>query len=553
MDLNQRWKSVTKAIDISTSALNDWGLYSVPQMEKIADDEDTNDHEDDLIDVDEEEDECLIVPNTNILLDLDFEDPEPLPVTKPALSPQSRPKDVSSLPIDDLHIPGPAINSARSSSPTPRLSSHSSDQQHQTISTRKQSSFNLSQKPMHGFDEMKRAVSPLRVSAESVSAPSSSATSAANSSNQLLDLGGFDIDQQSPNTSTVTVDDQEFLHDYGLDTKPAKHDNHAIDNGHGHGHDHGLSKVEIAAMHRVSSRFNTSEEAVAARREEYILKFLHADAIYSSPLTRAIETAFIVMDGHPAADRGLTLYSHIREVKKLGGLDSVGMVYGNAIEERVKDELTQVIGRHRTEEVMIESLHYNDCNSPWWTSISSYESQAEQQDRVREFISFARYSEHIHPVFVGHSLFFKAFYSKRVSNMLKQNRPEMADNMRKHRLSNATLMALTLQFIDRPNGGCDAIILDADLIFGGGFHGVAAGQDEEDGLAIGNGGLSISPQGTAIMLERFGSFRSASATAVGNVAGSISNRLSHTNRRETIRDIKLEVKSIAKKFINGLK
>lgn len=228
------------------------------------------------------------------------------------------------------------------------------------------------------------------------------------------------------------------------------------------------------------------------------------------------------------------------------GLDSVGMVYGHEIETRVKEELSSVLGRPKTEEIMIDSLHFNDCNSPWWTSVSSYESEAEQQDRVREFISFIRYSDAVFPVFVGHSLFFKEFYSKRISSILRRNRPDLAAKMRRHRLSNATLMALTIEFIERPSG-CDATILDADLIFGGGFHGV-----DEDGHGDRHSpttGLGVSPltgaTGSA-MLEKFHSFR-----LTGDHPSAA--RPSMTERRKTtLNEITSDIKSVAKKLMDGL-
>ena len=57
-----------------------------------------------------------------------------------------------------------------------------------------------------------------------------------------------------------------------------------------------------------STRFNGLEAQIEERRTEYIHTFLAADFIYSSPLTRAVETAFVALEGHPAVERGLTLY-----------------------------------------------------------------------------------------------------------------------------------------------------------------------------------------------------------------------------------------------------
>jgi hypothetical protein len=185
--------------------------------------------------------------------------------------------------------------------------------------------------------------------------------------------------------------------------------------------------------------------------------------------------------------------------------------------------------------------------------MASYESDKEVQERVLEFLSFVRYCDEELPVFVGHSLFFKAFYSRRVNaaavvgsgatskvggngsffppnghttqNMLPSKQPKapvmpsgaanmassiapsssslkiqqqkekevLVENLRRHRLSNATLMAVTVVFYNPPThsdkinsssnysiksdesrhqwyGLCDGEIVDAEILFGGGFH-----------------------------------------------------------------------------------
>lgn len=98
----------------------------------------------------------------------------------------------------------------------------------------------------------------------------------------------------------------------------------------------------------------------------------------------------------------------------------------------------------------------------------SFDNKEDQRERMREFISFARYCDSNLPIFVGHSLFFKQFYSRRVSKLLSQNRPLLAEQMKKYRLSNATILAVTVLF--GPRHDSEPQIIDADLIFGGGFH-----------------------------------------------------------------------------------
>ena len=54
---------------------------------------------------------------------------------------------------------------------------------------------------------------------------------------------------------------------------------------------------------------NVIEDAVDERRDGYIRLFMHADRVYSSPLTRAMQTALLSMEDHRAMNNnGLILY-----------------------------------------------------------------------------------------------------------------------------------------------------------------------------------------------------------------------------------------------------
>ncbi len=162
----------------------------------------------------------------------------------------------------------------------------------------------------------------------------------------------------------------------------------------------------------------------------------------------------------------------------MGGLDTVGIEVGDAIEKRVRSELAISLGPNRADQLTRCPIDVNDADQVWWTPMSSHDTERDQQDRVVEFLTFCRFSEAKIPVFVGHSLFFRAFYSKRVSNRLLINRRQLSENLKRFRLSNASMLAVTVAFKDIPGGCSEAVMLDADLIFGGGFHASAAGKRE---------------------------------------------------------------------------
>jgi hypothetical protein len=62
-------------------------------------------------------------------------------------------------------------------------------------------------------------------------------------------------------------------------------------------------------LHSSTLKLQGMDENIAKRRKEYMRLFLHADRIYSSPLTRALQTAVMSMDGHRCLESsGISLY-----------------------------------------------------------------------------------------------------------------------------------------------------------------------------------------------------------------------------------------------------
>ncbi len=239
---------------------------------------------------------------------------------------------------------------------------------------------------------------------------------------------------------------------------------------------------------RKSVRSSINSPRMPARnrknRRHYLRRlFMKSNTIYASPLTRAIQTAIIALEQHPAGkSNGITLYSPMREFKTPGGFDTIGVACGEtAVRSRIVEELTKHISHERARELM--GSHYMnaaDVVHPWWTPVSSYDNTQDKEERMREFANFIRYCEETSPIFVGHSLFFKTFCNRRISTYLARNRPALVANLRKYKLGNAVLMAVTLVFTNTNtgNGCCDGKIVDADLICGGGFE----GGDNFDGI-----------------------------------------------------------------------
>lgn len=68
--------------------------------------------------------------------------------------------------------------------------------------------------------------------------------------------------------------------------------------------DHGLSATGIQQCLDLNRRWRAAAEAAAEQKHDadeqsFTAKFLRADFVFSSPLTRAIQTGIISLKGHP--------------------------------------------------------------------------------------------------------------------------------------------------------------------------------------------------------------------------------------------------------------
>eukprot|EP00667_Euglena_gracilis_P012858 EG_transcript_13227 len=120
--------------------------------------------------------------------------------------------------------------------------------------------------------------------------------------------------------------------------------------------------------------------------------FMEAELIFCSPLTRAIQTCLLALQGHPTiCSRGLRLLQTAREIKKMGGMDTVGKAAGDRIIDRVREELGKLLP---PEEVALLIPHIDLYNtvSNWWKSVVGVDTQKAIARRLESFMSTLRYT-----------------------------------------------------------------------------------------------------------------------------------------------------------------
>ena len=218
--------------------------------------------------------------------------------------------------------------------------------------------------------------------------------------------------------------------------------------------------------------------------------FLEADAIYTSPLCRATQTCLIGLQGHPAmvpsaSKPHITLVSTAREVKKVGGMDTVGGFVDQEILQNVRQKTAAVIGEEKTAESMghIVADPY-DAQNEWWTTADDMDRESDMANRFYGFVSTLRFSNRSgiagHPtIVVGHSLFMREFCLNFMDPDLAESDP-IAMQLTQKKLSNACMVRLELEFDD---ANLDEVvrIVGVTPVFGMGFHEKEDARDERRG------------------------------------------------------------------------
>merc|ERR1712146_334244 len=107
------------------------------------------------------------------------------------------------------------------------------------------------------------------------------------------------------------------------------------------GRDHPLNYNGIQQAYDLNKRWkeknNDKPEMGPTATEEDIAKFINADKVMSSPLTRAFQTCLIGLEVHETLKKsGVQLNRQLREVKNRIGWDALGKETGKKILERAE-------------------------------------------------------------------------------------------------------------------------------------------------------------------------------------------------------------------------
>lgn len=166
----------------------------------------------------------------------------------------------------------------------------------------------------------------------------------------------------------------------------------------------------------------------------------------------------------PLAGR-ITLLSSSREVKGIGGLDTVGVATGSEIAVRAASELQAVAGVALAK-VAFGSLviDFNDATSQWWTTTDDKDTSRDMEDRLADFLHSVRHSGTEVVISVGHSLFIRQL-CRRLIRDRNLGGGAAAERLAAGKINNAGVVRLELDFADADADDMPRLA-DCQLVFG---------------------------------------------------------------------------------------
>ena len=229
-------------------------------------------------------------------------------------------------------------------------------------------------------------------------------------------------------------------------------------------HDHPLSAEGVAQAQRLRDAW----QRLASQEPD----FLRAQHVFSSPLTRALQTCTIGLRGHPLfsaeapAAPSLRLLASAREVKTLVGLDTIGVAHGlDGILARLRQMTEPLLPLAE----LVPACHVDayQCSDRWW--YEGKEGKADMLERYKSFLNTLLYfpsSEHaavdpfVPVIVVGHSLFFRDFCKAYLGD-----NPALAEFAQK-KLCNAGCVRVDIEWNPQAFHSLDPKILNITLLFG---------------------------------------------------------------------------------------
>ena len=248
--------------------------------------------------------------------------------------------------------------------------------------------------------------------------------------------------------------------------------------------------------------------------DDWARSYAAAERCFTSPLTRAVQTAALILHAHPGAlgapassaraggfvtrvgravdVRFETLAASFegdrararargwsRRVAErgagvkstMGSFDTIGIERGGGVLDRAAREISRTLRRERRLGVRLANavaslaakLDVNDCVGQWWTPKDDVDTSDDVDERVDDVFDALRFDASDVALLVGHSLFLQRVARRFISPRLFESNPELATGLKERKLNNCGCVGMDVEW-DETTG--TPSIVDARLLFG---------------------------------------------------------------------------------------
>lgn len=179
--------------------------------------------------------------------------------------------------------------------------------------------------------------------------------------------------------------------------------------------------------------------------------------VYSSPLTRAVATAALVL----GCERRIQLVPDAREIAwPVCGPDALGRAVGPQIADRAADTLSSYVedfcGSSASRQDLIQSLDYSLAEQQWWAYY--HEPRHAMKTRLQRLLLTLATPPSAKSVLVCHCMMLQRLFKDFAAPSFSSSRPELLEQLRARKLKNCGVLAVILD----QNG----LIHDAELVLG---------------------------------------------------------------------------------------